>query len=63
MFNKFSSRLPREKSKKELEQHYKDLELERGDLAAMLIAAFITFAPIVVIISLVYIGVAYIFGL
>ncbi len=39
------------------------IELEKGDLAAMLIAALLTFAPLVIILSLVYVGVAFLFGL
>ncbi len=62
-FDKFNSKFLKEKSKKELDEHYDNIELEKGDLTAMLIAAFITFMPLVIIITLIYIGVAHIFGL
>ncbi len=61
MFKKLRPNLFKEKTKQELDEHYENLELERGDLLAMLIAAFITFAPLIVVISLVYIIIAFIF--
>ncbi len=51
-----------QKSKKQLEQHYESLELEKGDLLAMFIAAFITFGPLIIIITALLVGIAYIFG-
>ncbi len=40
-----------------------DLELEKGDLTAMLLAALFTFGPLVVIISAIYIAIAFLFGM
>ncbi len=63
LFDKFNYKFLKEKSKKELDEHYDNIKLEKGDLPAMLIAAFITFMPLVITITLIYIGVAYLFGL
>ncbi len=51
----------KDKSNHELEEHYEKIELEKGDLTAMLIAALITFLPIVIVISLMYVGVVFLF--
>ncbi len=40
-----------------------DLELEKGDLTAMLIAAALTFGPLIIIISAIYIAISFLFGL
>ncbi len=37
------------------------LETEKGDLLAMFIAALITFGPLVLFISLLYVAIAYLF--
>jgi hypothetical protein len=42
--------LPKSKSKEDLDKHYEGLELEKGDFLAMVIAAFITFIPLLIII-------------
>ncbi len=57
LFRYFSKRKAEESDRSEMP------ELEKGDFVAMLIAALVTFAPLVLFISLVYIGVAYLFGL
>ncbi len=61
--NKYRSKLPKEKNKEDLEKRYDDIELEKGDLPAMLIAALITFGPLIIVISLVYLVIAMFFGL
>lgn len=45
--------LPRHKTKEELDAHYKKMNLEKGDLLAMMIAAFITFVPVLLFIALI----------
>ncbi len=62
-FEKRKSVMPRQKSKEELQERFNSIELEKGDLPAMLIAAIITFGPVILIISLVYVGIAFVFGL
>jgi len=57
--DRFKSRLPRNKTREELDEHYKSIEsvgLEKGDLLAMIIAAFITFMPILIIAMVVFYG-------
>ncbi len=51
----------KEKTQAELDKHYQGIELEKGDFLAMLIAAIITFGPVILIIALIYIGLAAIF--
>lgn len=62
MFKRLRERLPKQKSKEELDAHYRkmeEIELEKGDLAAMLIAAFITIVlPLFALLGLIY-GVIY----
>jgi len=51
--------LPKSKSKKDLDKHYKEmeqLELEKGDFTAMVIAALITFLPVLIIALVVIFG-------
>ncbi len=61
MFKKFRPDLFTKKTKKELDEHYENLELEKGDLLAMIIAAIITFGPVVLAISIIYVLIAFIF--
>ncbi len=61
--DKYRHVLPKDKNKEELDEHYKDMELEKGDLPAMLIAALLTFGPVILVISLIYVGVALLFGM
>ncbi len=51
------------KSQKELDEHYNNMDLEKGDLTAMIIAAVLTFSPLIIILSLIYVGIAFLFGL
>lgn len=49
--------LPKEKTKRELDEHYREmekLELEKGDLPAMILGALIAFAPLLVILALIF---------
>ncbi len=63
LLDKYRSLLPKQKNEKELGKHYDEMDLEKGDLAAMLIAALITFGPVILIVSLVFIGIAMLFGM
>jgi hypothetical protein len=51
---RFRKRLAKKKTKEELDKHYDGIELEKGDFAAMVIAAVVTFLP-VLIIAMVFI--------
>jgi len=53
----FKNRLPKKKTREELDEHYDSIELEKGDYLAMVIAAFITFFPILIIAMVVFFGV------
>jgi len=58
--------LPKKKSKEELDKHYSDVEkvgLEKGDFLAMVIAAFITFIPVLIIAMVVFYGILWLFVL
>ena len=57
MLNYFKKSLPKEKSKEELDEHYDKMDLEKSDFPAMLIAAFLTFAPVILIIFIVFYGI------
>jgi len=46
----------KKKTDKELNEHYEKIELEKGDLLAMIIAALITFIPVLIIILIVFFG-------
>jgi hypothetical protein len=48
--------LGKQKTKKELDEHYDKVELEKGDFLAMVIAAFITFIPVLIIVMVVFFG-------
>jgi len=54
-FDRFKTAF-KKKSKEELDAHYDGIELEKGDFLAMLIAAVITFVPIILVILLVLYG-------
>jgi len=47
----------KKKTKKELDEHYEKIELEKGDFLAMVIAAFITFIPVLIVILIVFFGI------
>ena len=53
----FRSRLPKKKTKEELDEHYQNVELEKGDFLAMVIAAFITFLPVLLIAMAAFYGI------
>ena len=57
LFSRFAEMVPKKKTKEELDEHYKNIELEKGDFLAMCIAAFITFLPVVIIAMAVIYGV------
>ena len=49
--------LPKKKTKEQLDEHYEKIELEKGDFLAMVIAAFITFIPVLIIVLVVFFGI------
>jgi len=56
--------LPKKKTKEELDKHYKEIEnvgLEKGDFIAMVIAAFITFFPILIVAMIIFFGFLWLF--
>jgi len=55
----FKSKMPKKKTKEELDDHFKEVEkvgLEKGDFPAMVIAALITFLPVLIIAIVVIYG-------
>ncbi len=63
IFDRFREDMPKQKSEEELKKRFDEIKLEKWDLPAMLIAALITFGPLVLGISLVYIIIAKFFGM
>ncbi len=63
MFKKLKPKLFKEKSEEELAKHYESLELEKGDLKAMIIAGFIVFMPLLLVLIGILILIAKLFGL
>ena len=61
MLERFRAALPKRKSKEELDKHYSEVELEKGDFKAMVIAALITFLPVVIIAMVVIYGMVWLF--
>ena len=57
LLGRFRALLPKKKTKEELDEHYKNIKLEKGDFAAMVIAAFITFLPVLIVVMVVFFGV------
>ncbi|MCL2124674.1 MAG: hypothetical protein FWH33_01650 [Oscillospiraceae bacterium] len=55
--NKAKNLLPKSKTKDELDERYDKVELEKGDFPAMIIAAFITFFPVLIIAMAVLFGI------
>jgi len=51
----------RKKSKEELNKHYEEVELEKGDFLAMVIAGIITFLPVLLVASALFYGLAWLF--
>jgi hypothetical protein len=58
LLKKLRALLPKEKSPEELDEHYRQIEeikLEKGDMPAMLIAAFLTLGvPLLLIAGAIY---------
>ena len=57
--DRLRERLPKKKTKAELDEHYKSIDaakLEKGDFLAMVIAAFITFFPVLIVAMLILYG-------
>ncbi len=58
MLKKLKALLPKEKTPEELDEHYRQIEeikLEKGDMPAMLIAAFLTLGiPALLIAGAIY---------
>lgn len=52
LFSKYAKLLPKQKSKEELDERYDNIQLEKGDLPAMLIAALLVFGPVVIVVIL-----------
>jgi len=57
VFRRFAEMLQTKKTKEELDEHYNNIELEKGDFLAMCIAAFITFIPVALVAMAVIYGV------
>ena len=59
ILDRYKEHFPKKKTKEELDAHYDSIEkikLEKGDFPAMVIAAFITFLPILIIAMVVFFG-------
>ena len=59
--SRFREILNKKKTKEELDEHYEKIELEKGDFLAMVIAAFITFLPVLIILLVLFYGIAWLF--
>ena len=58
---RYKSLFNKKKTKEELDEHYDKMELEKGDFMAMVIAAFITFLPVLLITLLVLFALLWMF--
>jgi hypothetical protein len=56
MWERFTRRLPKGHTERELEEKFGDARPEREDYKAMLIAAFITIGPFVLVVALLVLG-------
>jgi len=56
IFERFKSVFGKNKTPEQLKDHYDNIELEKGDFPAMVIAALITFLPILIIVCAVVYG-------
>ena len=56
IFDRLRSLLSKNKTPEQLKEHYDNIELEKGDFLAMVIAALITFLPVLLIVSIVVYG-------
>ena len=64
LIDRYRERLPAKKSKEELDKHYSEVEkagLEKGDFLAMVIAAFITFFPVLIVAMVIFFGLMWLF--
>ena len=61
ILERFKSLLVRNKTPEQLKEHYDNIELEKGDFLAMVIAAFITFLPVLIIVLTVVFGLMWLF--
>jgi len=59
--SRFKEILNKKKTKEELDEHYEKIELEKGDFLAMVIAAFITFLPVLIVLLVLFYGIAWLF--
>ena len=53
--NRFKA-ITKGKTREELDRHYENIELEKGDFLAMVIAAFLTFFPVLLVAMAVVYG-------
>ena len=60
-FGEIFAKLGKKKTKEELDKHYEGMNLEKGDFLAMVIAAFITFFPILILALIVFYGLLWLF--
>ena len=63
-FREILRKLSKKKTKEELDEHYSNIEkigLEKGDFLAMLIAAVVTFFPVLIIAMVFIYGLLWIF--
>ena len=55
--SRWKERLPKEKSREELEAHYREMEevpLEKGDRLAMFLGALMAFWPLILILLVIF---------
>jgi len=60
---RFKQVFKNKKTQEELDEHYNNLELEKGDYPAMVIAALLTFLPVLLIAMGIIYGIAWLFFL
>ena len=53
---RFKAILSKNKTKEELDEHYDNIELEKGDFLAMVIAALVVYLPVLIIVLAVVYG-------
>lgn len=59
LIDRYKQHLPKKKTKEEIANHISGVEevgLEKGDLKAMIIAAFITFFPVLIVAMIIFYG-------
>ena len=57
VLERWKNRLPKEKSREELEAHYREMEevpLEKGDRLAMFLGALMAFWPLILIVLAIF---------